>query len=269
MSKQLTIVSAGAAAAVLQTASAIVSKVTGGRVQTTTAKEAGRHAVVVGPETPAGVHTAVTEAPKVLRDAIYSDVSTVLVRAVLPRGAPDTVQLRDALDVYASAGIDIKGEVEAATQSFKKSAEIAVAKAKAKGVQRVVLVIKPVTKHNYINDLFKKVSTEAIEAAGLTTEVFGTSVAANQLIVNPETLGVVLLNDVVAAEHIELAFAGVVGGVSRVYYTADGGKISAGHSFKSVALAVAQELRELGLTSEAEKVQSAALKNPRAVLAAL
>ncbi|CBH17587.1 hypothetical protein, conserved [Trypanosoma brucei gambiense DAL972] len=269
MPKQLTFISAGATAAVLQSASAIVSKVAGGRVQTKTAKEAGRHAVVVGPETPIGVHTAVTEVPKSAQDPLFSGVSTVVVRAVLPRAAPDSVQLRDALDVYASAGIDTKEEVRSATEAFKKSAEVAVGKAKAKGVKRIVLVVKQASKHNCINELFKKISTETIESAGLTTEVVGTAVVANQLIVNPESLGVVLLNDVAATEQIELAFAGVVGGVSRVYHTVEGGKISAGHSFKSVALAVAQELRELGLSSEADKVEAAASKNPRAVVSAL
>lgn len=268
MSKQLSIISAGASAAFLQAACAIVNKATGGKLGTAIVTTADRHAVVVGPKVPAGVHTAVTCVPA-SPDPAYAGVKTVLVRAVLPRASPEKVQLRDALDVYAAAGVDLAAEVRAATESFKKSAEVAVARAKAAGVNRIVLVVKQATKYNTINDLFQKVSTEVIEAAGMTTEVQGTAVAANQLIMNPESLGVVLLNDVPASENIELAYAGVVGGASRTYYTVGGGNISAGHSFMSVALAVAQELRTLGMRSEAERVEAAASKNPRAVVAAL
>ncbi|KAG8345488.1 hypothetical protein ERJ75_000822500 [Trypanosoma vivax] len=269
MSRQVSLISAGAAEAIFQVAATIVNKATGGRVQTATATAADRHAVVVGPETPVGVHTAVTEAAQFVRDTAYANVSTILVRAVLPRSPPDTVQLRDAVDVYAAAGIDTQPENDLATDSFRRSAEIAIAKAKAKGVSRVTLVVKQASKYNKINDLFQRVASHTIEAAGLATEVLGTAVVANQLIVSPESLGVVFLNDVAQTENIELAYAGIIGGVSRTYHTVGGGKISAGHSYKSVALAVAQELRELGLKSEAEKVEAAAVKNPKTVVSVL
>ncbi|RNF25669.1 uncharacterized protein Tco025E_02051 [Trypanosoma conorhini] len=268
MSKQLSVVSAGASAALLQAATAIVNKATAGKLSATAASVAEKHAVVVGPETPAGVHTSVTTAPA-SPDPAYAGVKTVLVRAVLPRSSPEKVQLRDALDVFPSAGISMDAEVQAATDSFKKSAEVAVANARRIGVNRVTLVLKQATKYNNVNDLFRKVSTEAIEAAGMTTEVQNTSVVTNQLLVHPESLGVVLLNDVSLTEKIELAYAGAMGGASRTYHTVSGNKVSAGHSFKSVALAVAQELRELGMGSEAEKLELAAAKNPRAVLSGL
>ncbi|KEG10489.1 hypothetical protein DQ04_03651020 [Trypanosoma grayi] len=268
MSKQITIISAGASAAFLQAASTIINKATGGKISTTTATTADQHAVVVGPDTPTGVHTAVTNVPASPAPA-YKGVKTVLVRAVLPRSAPDKVQLRDAIDVYASAGINRDAEVKAATESFKKSAEVAVAKAREAGLNRVTLVVKQATKYENINELFKKVSAETINAAGMSSDIQGTSAATNQLIMHPESLSVVLLNDVAPTENIELAYAGVVGGASRTYHTVNGGTISAGHSFKSVALAVAHELRALGMKSEAEKVEAAAAKNPRAVVSAI
>ncbi|EAN98355.1 hypothetical protein C3747_44g141 [Trypanosoma cruzi] len=268
MSKQLFIISAGASAALLQAATAIVDKATAGKLSTTMTSMAEKNAVVVGPETPVGVHTSVTAAPA-SPDPAYAGVKTVLVRAVLPRASPEKVQLRDALDVFFAAGINMDAEVKAATESFKKSAEVAVANAKAIGVNRVTLVLKQATKYNNVNELFRKVSTETIEAAGMTTEIQSTSVATNHLIMFPESLGVVLLNDVTSTEKIELAYAGVLGGASRTYHTVSGNKISAGHSFKSVALAVAQELRALGMGSEATKVEAAAAKNPRAVLSSL
>ncbi|ESL08488.1 hypothetical protein TRSC58_03809 [Trypanosoma rangeli SC58] len=268
MSKRLSVVSAGASAALLQAATAIVNKATAGKFSATTASVAEKHAVVVGPETPAGVHTSVTVVP-VSPDPAYAGVKTVLVRAVLPRSSPGKVQLRDALDVFTTAGISVDAEVQVATESFKKSAEVAVTNAKAIGVNRVTLVMKQATKYNNLNDLFRKVATETIEAAGMAAEVQGTAVAANRLLMYPESLGVVLLNDVSSAEKIELAFAGVVGGASRTYHTVSGDKVSAGHSFKSVALAVAQELQALGMGSEAQKLEAAAAKNPRAILSGL
>ncbi|ORC88501.1 uncharacterized protein TM35_000161390 [Trypanosoma theileri] len=268
MSKQLSIISAGASAAILESAAAIVKKVTGGKVSTTTATTADRHAVVVGPETPAGIHTVVTAVPAAPFPA-YAGVKTVVVRAVLPRSAPDRVQLRDALDVFPAAGISTEAEERAAAESFRRSAAVAVARARAVNASRVTLVVKQASRYTGVNGVFRRVCEEVVAAAGLSVEVQGTAAATNELVLRPESLGVVLLNDVPATEHVELAAAGIFGGAYRTCHTNTGGSVSAGHSFKSVALAVAAELRALGMQAEAERVEAAAAKNPRAVVAAL
>ncbi|KAH9599846.1 hypothetical protein LSM04_008675 [Trypanosoma melophagium] len=268
MSKQLSIISAGASATILESAAAIVKKVAGGKVTTTAAATADRHAVVVGPETPAGIHTVVTTLPAAPHPA-YAGVKTVVVRAVLPRSAPDRVQLRDALDVFPAAGISTEAEERAAADSFRQSATLAVARARAVGANRVSLVVKQASRYAGVNALFRRVCEEVVSAAGLLVEVQGTATAANELLLRPESLGVVLLNDVPATEQVELAVAGLFGGASRTCHTTTGGTVSAGHSFKSVALAVAAELRALGMQAEAERVEAAAAKNPRAVVAAL
>ncbi|CAD2222762.1 hypothetical protein AGDE_05172 [Angomonas deanei] len=268
MSKAISIIAAGASPALLQAASTILTKVTGGAVKGTTVAQADKNAVVVGPEAPQGVIAAIV-APASSVDPAYKDVKTVVVRAVLPRREADAVQLRDALDVFPASGIDASAEVEKATAAFTKAAEVAAAQAKALQQARVTLVTKQVSKYKNLNELFVQSATKALEAAGLQVEVVNTAKVSNELLLFPERLGVVLVNDDPVCENIAHAYAGVLGGAPSTYVTASGSKISGGHSYKSVALALATELKQLGLTQEAGKLEAAAAKDPLNIAGAL
>ncbi|EPY22176.1 hypothetical protein STCU_02696 [Strigomonas culicis] len=85
----------------------------------------------------------------------------------------------------------------------------------------------------------------------------------------PERVGVVLANDDPVSENLSRAFAGITGGAHSTYYTASGSKLSGGHSHKSIALALAAELRGMGLTAEASKLEAAAAKSPLNIEGAL
>lgn len=269
MSKSISLIAAGAPASLMQAAASIVAKATGGAVKTAQAASAASAAVVVGQHPPQGVYAAVIRPPAQPEPA-YQGVKTTIVRAVLPRVAADKLQLRDAVDVYQAAGIDSTAESEAAAAAFGKAASLAarVAKEEVK-VNRVTLVIKAASKYDRLNDIFTKSATKAIEAAGCTCDVVHTSRATNDLIMFPEKFGVVLTNDDPVCENVQLAYGSAVGGVPATYYTEQGGQISGGHSYKTVALALAQELKALGMSAEASKIEAAAQKDPMNVANAI
>lgn len=257
MSKSISIVAAGAAASLQQFASTLVAKAAGTAVAVASASTAdAANAVVIGSEVPRGVHTSVVSGAK---DGLYSGIKTVVVRAVLPRAAEDSLQVADAVDALPAAGINAEAEFETALASYKKSAAVAVEAAKAQKVSKISLVLKQQTKFTQNNRLFQQAAKEVVEAAGLHYEVLSTAAATNALIVFPETLSVVFTNDTPAADNIELAFAGVSGS-TRTLYTEKGAKVIAGHSSQTVAAAVAETLKGLGLVNEAKKIEAAVAK---------
>lgn len=269
MSKAISLIAAGGPAALMQLADSIVAKATGGAVKTMPAPSATSSAVVVGQQPPPGVFACVLR-PPAKPEAAYTGVKTTVIRAVLPRGPLDKLQLRDAVDVYQAAGIDSSAEAEAAAAAFAKAGALAakVAKEEVK-TNRVTLVIKPASKYERLNDLFTKSASKAIEDAGLSCDVMHTSRATNELLLFPEKLGVVLTNDDPVSENVQLAYGSAVGGVPATYHTEQGGHISGGHSCKTIALALAQELKAMGMTAEATKIENAAQKNPLNIAAAI
>lgn len=254
MSKTVSVVAAGAAASLQQFAASVISKV--GATAATASSADAVNAVIVGSEAPRGVHTSVT---KGATDTIYAGVKTTIVRAILPRGADDSLQLRDAVDILPSSGINADSEFDAAVASYKKSAAIAVEAAKAQKASKISIVLKQQTKFAENNRVFQQAAKEVVEAAGIHCEVLTTAAATNALLLFPETLSVVLTNDTPAADNIEQAFAGVTGS-SRVFYTDKNTQVPAGHSTKTVATAVAETLKGLGLATEAKKIESAVAK---------
>ncbi|KAG5510152.1 hypothetical protein JKF63_07048 [Porcisia hertigi] len=268
MSKSIAVIAAGAPAALVQAVSSLVSKATGGAVKAIQATSAASNAVVVGMQAPCGTYACVAEPPSAASGP-YTGVKTVVVRAVLPRGAADTMQVRDILDVYPASGIACEAEVAKAAANFTKAAKVAVEKAKAMKATRVTLVTKPATKYERINALFHETCSKTIEAAGLSVETSTTAAATNNLIMFPEKMGVVMVNDDQVCEKVQYAYAGIVGGVHTTYYTDAGSKIHGGHGYKSVAMALAEELKSLGMKAEAAKVEAAAQKSPRNAAAAL
>lgn len=265
MSKSVSILAAGATASLQQFASTLISKTTGSAAVAAASADVAN--IAIGSDAPRGVHTSVVANPT---DALYSKVNATLVRAVLPRGAEDSLQLRDAIDVLPGAGINADAEIESAKASFRKSAAIAVQFAKAQKAGKLVLAIKQQTKFSNSNALFQEAAKEVAEAAGLSVEVVSTAVATNTLVLFPETVQVVFTNDNATTDNLELAFAGVTGG-SRTLYTEGGAKIAAAHGNKGVAVAVAETLKGLGLVNEAKKIESAVAKakSSKDILAAL
>lgn len=159
----------------------------------------GAYACVVRPPAQPSVH--------------YSAQCPIVVRAVLsPCTHTAALPLRDILDTYHAAGIDITAEVAAATVSIRRAAQLAVREARHRGVSRIALVIKAATKYKNVNGVFTKVATQAIEEAGMSMEIIHTSQASNDLVVFPERHGVVLVNDIPSCENVQLAYAGVTGG---------------------------------------------------------
>lgn len=254
MSKSVSILAAGATASLQQFATSLVSKATGTAAAAAASVDAAN--IVIGSDAPRGVHTSVVGGAT---DALYSGVKTTLVRAILPRGADDSLQLREAVDALPGAGINAESELEAAKASYRKSADIAVQVAKAQNSAKIVLALKQQTKFANSNRLFQEAAKEAAEAAGISVEVLSTAAATNTLVLFPETVPVVFTNDTVAADNIELAFAGITGS-SRSYYTDKGLIVAAANGNKSVAAAVAQSLKGLGLAAEAKKIEVAAAK---------
>ena len=235
------------------------------------AAASGAATVAVGTATPDGAHTSVTKAAGAA--APYAGVNTVVVRAVLPEDATG-LALRDKVDVFADSGIDNAAEVAAATESFKKSAAVAVAEAKAAGVKKVTALVKQVSKYQHLNAAFEKALGDVCGAAGVEVEVVGSAQATNTLLMFPESLAVVVTADTPTAELVERAFGGAVaGGACRTYYL-DGGKtVAGGASPSSVASAVAEAFSAVGLTKEAAAVKAAVAKakggdNGAAILAA-
>lgn len=256
MSKSLSLVAAGASASLIQFGTSLVAKATNNAVTASVASVVSANSVVVGSETPAGVHTTVTLGSKATSE-LYSGTKGLVVRAVLPGGSDD-LPLRDAVDVLPSAGIASDAENTKASESYKKSAKVAAQLAKASGATKVTLVLKQQTKFAVLNKLFTDAATEVFGAQGVSVDIQPTANVANQLIMFPETAGVFFTNDNTATDNVELAFASVLG-TSRTFYT-DSSSISGGHSQKTVAIAVADTLRAIGFASEAAKIDSAIAK---------
>jgi hypothetical protein len=256
MSKTVSIVAAGASASLLQFGASLISKATNNAVQSQTAAAVSANAVVVGSETPAGVHTTVTQAAKATNE-LYAGTKGVVVRAVLPGGAED-LPLRDAVDILPGAGIAADAEFAKAADSYKKSAKVAAQLAKAAGSSKVTLVLKQATKYANLNKIFTEAAQEVFSGSGIAFDVQNTAAVTNQLTLFPETAGVFFTNDNVATDNVELAFASLTG-TSRTFYT-DSASVVGGHSQKTVAVAVADTLRAIGFAGEAAKIDGAISK---------
>ena len=243
MSKSVSIVAAGASASLVQFGSSIVSKATNNAVTASVASALSANAVVIGSDAPLGVHTSVTQGSKATSE-LYAGVKTVVVRAILP-GANEDLPLRDAVDVLPGAGIGADAEHAKASESYKKSA-------------KVTLMLKQQTKFANLNKLFQDAATEVFGAQAISVEVQPTAAVANQLVMFPETVGIVFTNDNGATDNVEQAFASIAG-TSRTYFT-DSGSANAGHSQKTVAVAVADTLRAIGFANEAAKIDAAIAK---------
>ncbi len=269
MSRSIGLV-AGAAAPLQAFAASLLAKATNNTVTLATADAPAGVSLVLGGAAPKDAHTAVITASPA--KGAYAGAKLTFARSVLPRGADDTLALRDAVDVYADANIDNAAEVAQAKQSVAHTAKLLVAAAKAKGSKLTVLV-KQQSKFEQVNSVFAQSVTETAEAAGVAVEFVPSAVALNQLVVFPEQLGVVASADTPRADVVELALSGLYS-APRVYIRAAGGKAPAGHSPLTVALAVAEALKEIGLTAESKKVADAALAKPvtdggKSILAAL
>lgn len=179
----------------------------------------------------------------------YAGVQTTIVRAILPRTHASPLPLRDILDVYHKAGINCTNDDAVAERSFAQAAQVAIAAAQQRNANRVTLVIKPASKYERLNEFFVRVCGKTIEGAGLSVDTMHTAQASNELILFPEKHGVFLVNDEPTCTRMQLAYAGVIGGSSIKYVTAEANEsqvasdMFGGYSYTSVAYAVANTLR--------------------------
>lgn len=247
------VVGEGTSKALLKSTERLLSKI---GITTAITQRAEANAVVVGSTPPEGVLAAVVEPHPQATHPIYSSIKTTVIRSILPRRPPGSMQLRDSLDIFPSAGIDPSAECESAVQAISKAALIAVEKAKQHGVTTVSIVTKPATKFQRLNELFIETVTETLHKAGITYEMLPSSRAINEMLLFPEKLDVLLINDDPVCENIQLAFASAIGGACSTYYTIDGKELSGGHSIVPVTRAVVKELKALGMDEEAKKVES-------------
>jgi len=237
------------------------------------AAASGAATVAVGTAMPDGAHTSVTKAVGAAAGP-YAGVKATFVRAVLPDDV-DGLALRDKVDVYADSGIDNAAEVAAATASFKKTAAVAVAEAKAAGTKKVVALMKNVSKHSALNAAFTQAFDEVAGAAGVEVEYVASAQATNALLMFPETTPVIVTADTPSGELAERAFGGAVAGAAHRTYVLDNGKsVPAGASPSTVASAVAEAFATLGLGKEATALRSAIAKakggdNGASILAAV
>lgn len=273
MSRRIAMLTAGTPLAGLTAfAAASVSKVTASAVQLVAgAAEPRTTAVAIGPDAPAGTHTAVTQLSGDGAAPYKNLKQLAFVRSVLPRNAEDALALRDAIDVLPGAGISNDAEIAHAKASMAHTAAVAVALAKQKGASKITILTKQATKYTHLNALWND-TIQAAAGAGVSVEVVGSATVANQLVMFPETLGVVVAADTPTAENVEGMLAGVLGGVERTYHLSDGSTAVGGNSVSSVGNAVAAALRAQGLTAEANKLTAALAKAPtdsQAVLNAL
>jgi hypothetical protein len=249
---------AGSSASLQSFASSLLSKATKNAVAFGGASESV--SVALGASAiPKDAHTVVVNAANGTSGA-YAGVKVTFVRSVLPRTAEDQLQLRDALDVFASSGIPNAAEIATAKASINETAKIAVAAAKASGNGKLTLLVKQVSKFDQVNAVFQQSIEEAAKTAGVAVDVVDSATATNKLVMFPESLGVVATADTASADNVELALSGLYA-TTRVFHRAGGAKtIPAGHSPATAALAVAEALKELGLTAEAKKISEAAAK---------
>ena len=240
---------AGSSASLQSFASSVLSKATKNAVAFGGASESV--SVALGASAvPKDAHTCVVNA---------SNTGFTFIRSVLPRGSEDQLQLRDALDVFPASGINNAQEVAAAKADLTQTAKLAVAAAKSNG-NKLTLLVKQVSKFENVNALFQQCIEEAAQSAGVSVEIVDSATATNNLIMFPEKVGVIATADTASADNIELALSGLYS-TSRVYHRAGGAKtIPAGHSPSTAALAVADALKELGMTAEAKKIADATSK---------
>ena len=255
MSKRsLALVSTCSCAGLQAFASSVAAKV-GASLDATAAQSTGAN-VSIGPKAPAGVHTAVTKQSGAGSGA-YQGIKVAVVRAVLPIG-DGPVAVRDAVDILPSAGMNCQTEIATAKASFAKTAAEAVTLAKSSG-SKITVAVKQQSKYTNLNELFQDAITDAAANAGVPVDFVSTAVVSNNLVMFPETLGVIATADTPTADNIEGMFSGLMGGAVRTYI-GDNGNVSAGNSNFSVARAVAGALAASGATAEASKIEAAVAK---------
>ena len=262
MSKTVALV--GSAPALQQFAASLLQKAS----KNTVAIDAkATSTVVLGSQFPAAVHSVVTKASKAT--GLYAGAATVLVRAVLPAATQTSeVALRDAVDVFASAGVSSDAQQTEVASRYALTAQAAVQAAKLANVSSIVVAQKQNTKFQVNNDLFLKAVRTAAEEAKLGVEVQPTAVVFNSAVMFPETARVVATADTAAAEVLEEALAGLYE-THQQGVTADGSVVVGGSSHGTVASACAEVLRRLGLPNEAKAIETAVSSKGKDAVAAL
>lgn len=262
MSKSVALV--GSAPSLYQFASSLLSKASKNTVSIDA--KATTTVVLGGQQFPAAVHSVVTKASKAT--GLYAGASTVLVRAVLPPTQTSEVALRDAVDVFASAGVATDSQLSEVASRYALTAQAAVQAAKLANVSSIVVAQKQNSKFQVNNDLFLKAVRAAADEAKLGVEVQPTAVVFNNAVMFAETARVVATADTATAEVLEQALGGLYE-THQQAVTTDGSVVVGGSSHGTVAAACAEALRRLGLPNEAKAIETAVAAKGKDAAAAL
>lgn len=209
------------------------------------------------------------------------NASAALVRARFNSAANTSpLPLRDQPDAFSAAGISADEAVEQVKASFEKTLSQAIAQAKARGVNRIVIVTKTnISKNERILDIVTETAADVEKSATAQNAgvnsivVVPTAQGHNQMVMFPESIvnqAVVVVPDVngSTADVTENLFIGLNGGGNNVptsHLNDDGEAFvsAAGASETNVAgtlLAVAHSLKEQKL---ADAVKKAVAANPK------
>ena len=205
-------------------------------------------------------NTAIT-APAVALAADYPTLKNIaVVRAVASDPECVAIRYRDRVDVLSASGIDTAKETEFLKQSFEATARAAVDVARARGAKSATLVVKPVSRNKNLNAIFTEAITKAFDKAGIVLETKTTQEVMNTLVMNPESLGVLVANDVPSSDILESVVGGLSGGTGLGFTAYSGsslrGFIGAGSNVNPAGtlFATAAALNATGQTAEAKKL---------------
>lgn len=263
MSKTVALV--GAAPALHQFATALLQKAS---KNTVTVAASAATTIVLGSQAglPAATHTLLV---KNNSKGLYNNAGTVLLRAALPPPPSGSeVALRDAVDVFPSAGVASEAEQELVAARYALTAKAAVQAAKDANVSTIVVAQKQQSKFQNNNELFVKAVRAAAEEAKLGVEIQSTAAVFNQIVLFPEHGRVVATSDTQTAEVLAEALGGLYE-TAQQGVTTDGSVVLAGHSFGTVGAACAEALRRLGLATEAKAIETAVAAKGKDAVAAL
>jgi hypothetical protein len=254
-------------AAVQGALTSIVSKLGATLVVETACSFSGKNSAIAAGVTDAeacclaskiGAHSSVTAAAGFGASSLYSGAKTTVIRALAGCDG-GAIALRDKVDIFPANGINAQAEDEKVLANFKKSVEYAVAEAKRRGVAKVTVSVKPVTKFKRVNALMSDAARDVSAGSGVSVEFQNAQTVHNNIIMFPENLGVVISADTPAAEVLEDLQQGIQGGAFAVprVYTNGSQAVARADGVASAVAGLVEVLKASGNAADAAKLQSA------------
>ena len=211
-------------------------------------------------------HCAVTRPAFSLSKDLYPTLSSdvILFRALTPNPSPIALAYKDRVDVFPPLGVEIRKEEEHLRILFSRATDEAINETNRRHLSHVTLVLKKLTRFKNLNAIFTSVvqSKFATCCPNLTVDLASTSEIMNRLVVFPERLGLILLNDLSSSTITEKLLLGLCGGTNSgvTEYHSPSMTVFNGGNEKTdnpvgILLAVGAALRALGYTKNAEELR--------------